>query len=878
MDILTIDFETYYDKQFSLSKLTTEEYIRDERFQTIGVAVKRNDEPTAWFTGTDDEIARFIRSFNWEESLALAHNAMFDAAILSWKYGVCPRGWLDTLSMARSVHGSEVGGSLAKLSEHYGIGKKGTEVGNAIGKRRESFTDYEMQSYGAYCVNDVDLTYELFNRLSEHFKKVELKLIDLTIKMFSEPVLELDLPLLEQHLEEVKDKKESLLSACLADKETLMSNEKFAQLLWQLGVEPPMKVSPATGKQTYAFAKTDEGFKALQEHEDERVQALVAARLGTKSTLEETRTQRFIDIGKRGSLPVPLRYYAAHTGRWGGSDSLNLQNLPRKSALKKAILAPDGHVLINSDSSQIEARTLAWLAGQNDLVVAFDKGQDVYKIMASRIYNKSLEDINDDERFVGKTTILGCIGTGTLVLCDSGWKPIESVSLNDKLWDGEEWVCHRGLLNKGIKQTLNLCGAWLTPDHKVWSGTQWLEAQSVVADENILSQALGIGAANLPSQAMYKAQGWGSKPSSYGVTVTKPNTQSITTTSRILEALGVRFAQRKPLAPKDIGLTLKPWLTTTTARGYLTGCLLPLPVATTPKQKDMPTMVVGVSPSMMSGETTGHRFLSTFKHLMGGKILATKLTELTTTKGMSRGTYDSQPVAKTCSTNEKSKNFSKKLMTYDLAYAGPRNRFTILTEAGPVIVHNCGYGMGAEKFHKQLKTFGKDIPVDTCRRILETYRSVYPMIPRLWDEGNKVLAALVEGRGAQFGKHTSAVSFLPYIGFELPSGMFLKYHNLRKTEEGFEYKTRLGWVRLYGGKVVENVCQAVARCVVGEQMLKVAKRYKVVLTVHDAVACIAPEEEADEAAAYVTECMKWRPDWCSTLPLNCETHYGKRYG
>lgn len=178
--------------------------------------------------------------------------------------------------------------------------------------------------------------------------------------------------------------------------------------------------------------------------------------------------------------------------------------------------------------------------------------------------------------------------------------------------------------------------------------------------------------------------------------------------------------------------------------------------------------------------------------------------------------------------------------------------------------------MGAEKFHKQLKTFGKDIPVDTCRRILETYRSVYPMIPRLWDEGNKVLAALVEGRGAQFGKHTSAVSFLPYIGFELPSGMFLKYHNLRKTEEGFEYKTRLGWVRLYGGKVVENVCQAVARCVVGEQMLKVAKRYKVVLTVHDAVACIAPEEEADEAAAYVTECMKWRPDWCSTLPLTAK--------
>ena len=101
-----------------------------------------------------------------------------------------------------------------------------------------------------------------------------------------------------------------------------------------------MKISPRTGKQTFAFSKTDEGFKKLQEHPDEKVQNLVAARLGTKSTLEETRTQRFIDIGNRGSLPVPLKYYAAHTGRWGGSDNVNLQNIPRKSVLKQSIWAP----------------------------------------------------------------------------------------------------------------------------------------------------------------------------------------------------------------------------------------------------------------------------------------------------------------------------------------------------------------------------------------------------------------------------------------------------------------------------------------------------------------------------------------------------------
>jgi DNA polymerase I-like protein with 3'-5' exonuclease and polymerase domains len=885
VNILTIDFETFYDKQFSLTKLTTEEYIRDERFQTIGVSVKRNDEPAVWFSGSDDDIRKFLSAYNWEESLGLAHNAMFDAAILSWKYSICPRGWLDTLSMARSHHGSEVGGSLKKLTEHYELGQKGTEVIDALGKRREDFTKQELQAYGAYCINDVELTYKLFHALGEHFSKSEFKLIDATIRMFSEPVLELDLPLLEQHLEEVKDKKASLLAACVADKDTLMSNEKFAKLLWSLGVEPPMKVSPATGKETYAFAKTDEGFKALQEHEDERVQALVAARLGTKSTLEETRTQRFIDIGKRGSLPVPLRYYAAHTGRWGGDDKLNLQNLPRKSMLKQAIMAPEGYVFIDSDSSQIEARTLAWLAGQNDLVEAFEKGEDVYRIMAAKIYHKPENEITPEERFVGKTTILGCIGAGTLVLCDSGWKPIEQVSLSDKLWDGEEWVCHKGLLNKGIKQTLSLCGAWLTPDHKVWSGTQWLEAQSVVADENILSQALGTGAANLPSQAMYAARDWGSKPLSCSATAMNLSTPWTSRISRILKALGVPHVPKRPLAPNDTGFTLKPWLTTPTARGYLTGCLLPLPVAITPMPRSTKIMGAVAFLSTKNGVTIGQHFFNMFKHLRGGTTPSTKLTGLTMTGGMSRATYGLQLEAKTCGTSDEWKNFSKKLMTYDLAYVGPRNRFTILTERGPVVVHNCGYGMGAEKFHKQLKTFGKDIPIDTCRRILDTYRSAYPMIPKLWKDGQRCLEALVQGRSTTFGKHPQAVNFLPFIGFELPSGMFLKYQDIKETADlqnplsnQFEYKTRQGWIKIYGGKVVENVCQAVARCVIGEQLLRISKRYRVVLTVHDAIACIAREEEAEEAVAYVSECMRWRPDWCSTLPLNCETGYGKRYG
>ena len=329
MNIITIDFETYYDQQFSLTKITTEEYIRDERFEAIGVCVKVDDEPTEWFSGTREQTKEWLDRFNMPENFVVAHNMMFDGAILAWHFDIHPKVLGDTLAMARAVDGTEVGNSLAKLALRYGLGVKGTEVLNALGKNRRSFAPDELDRYGDYCKNDVEITYQLFNILLANFKKKELKLIDLTLRMFTEPVLELNLPLLEQHLINVVTKKEQLIADASADREVLMSNEKFANRLREFGVDPPMKISLTTGKLALAMAKSDAGFKELADHPDERVQALVAARLGTKSTLEETRTQRFIDISKRGKLPVPLRYYAAHTGRWGGDDKLNLQNLPR---------------------------------------------------------------------------------------------------------------------------------------------------------------------------------------------------------------------------------------------------------------------------------------------------------------------------------------------------------------------------------------------------------------------------------------------------------------------------------------------------------------------------------------------------------------------
>lgn len=319
MDTIALDFETFYSKEYSLSKITTEEYIRDPRFQVIGVSTKVNGGVPEWFSGTAKDTIAYLRKFDWSNSMLIAHNAMFDAAILSWRCGIRPKVVADTLSMSRAMFGVDAGHSLKALAERLSLPAKGDEVTRAIGLRRSDFTPSALHDYGEYCRLDTHLTYEAFRMMMlRGFPKAELKLVDLTIKMFTEPTLELDVSHLEGHLIRTQRAKAALVEDAGLDRKMLMSNPKFASMLEGLNVIPPMKISPTTGKMTYAFAKNDEDFQTLMEHPDPQVQALCAARVGSKSTLEETRTSRFIAIGGRGKFPVPLRYYAAHTGRWGG--------------------------------------------------------------------------------------------------------------------------------------------------------------------------------------------------------------------------------------------------------------------------------------------------------------------------------------------------------------------------------------------------------------------------------------------------------------------------------------------------------------------------------------------------------------------------------
>ena len=626
VQVVCLDFETFYSKTFSLSKLTTEEYLRSPEFQTIGYSIKIDDGKTKWYTGSHEELLDELNKVDWDKSMLLCHNTLFDGAILSWIFGLQPFAYLDTLCMARAIHGVNAGGSLKALAERYSLGEKGTEVLDALGKRLEDFQPHELHRYGQYCNNDVELTYNLFKVLSQGFPVDELKLIDITLRMYTNPVLTVDDGLLITRLDEVKDEKQKLLSSlmnrlkCDTEEEVrkkLASNKQFAELLQELGVVVPLKVSPATGKDTFALAKNDIGFKELQEHENSFIQELCRVRLGTKSTMEESRIERFLDIGARnkGSLPMPLKYYGAHTGRWSGLDKVNMQNLPsrdvKKKALKNAILPPKGHVIINVDSSQIEARILVWLAGQDDVIEQFKNNEDVYSNFASRVYGKKIDKRNKTERFIGKTCILG-LGYGT------GWKKLQD--------------------------------------------------------------------------------------------------------------------------------TLK-----------------------------------------------------------------------------------TQP---------------------------------------PYV----------------------DVPDHEAQRYVKTYRDLNFKVTQLWKNCDKALEYLdtwetriANGYGKPYSldKHNS-VEVSPQ-GLKLPNGLYIKYPELRydttTSQGGYVYKKRFGGeVSLWGGAVVENVVQALARIIIGEQMIRINERYKPVLTVHDAVVCVAPEEEKDEALKFIMGEMSKAPDWAPDLPITCEGEYGKSYG
>lgn len=422
MDLFTVDFETYYDDEYSLTKMSTEDYVNDPRFEIILVGIKKNNEKPKWFSGTLRETFKwlyqegaFAPTASW-----LAHNMLFDGLVAAVHLKFVSKLLVDTLAMAQFAlkpHSRSI--SLDSCTKNLDLGiRKGTEVHNMKGRTRASLSPAELQCYAEYCMTDCEAEYRLFRYLKNQFPADEFLVMDMTLRMYLQPKLKLDAALLAEILAEIHAKKAQMLASLPANVTTQMlgSNDQFAELLKTYGIEPPMKVSPTTGLATYAFAKTDSGFKELEEEvaDHPELSVIMASRLGVKSTIEESRTERLLQIAKtRQWLRVPLRYYAAHTGRYGGMEKINMQNPPRvdKSRLRFCIVAPPGKVVLGLDLAQIEARLNAWWSGQEDLLDVFRRRGDPYATFASTAYRcdvvKGRSKLDDKRRFVGKTCILG---------------------------------------------------------------------------------------------------------------------------------------------------------------------------------------------------------------------------------------------------------------------------------------------------------------------------------------------------------------------------------------------------------------------------------------------------------------------------------------
>ena len=401
--------ETPYDSKYSLSKLNYDEYIFDPKFKIFGIGVQFDTEDPQFIDAP--YVDEFIHDLDWPDYEVVCQNTYFDGAALAWLYGVKPAYWYDTMSMYRLLYPKR-SASLDKISRHLWptdpTMHKGTELIEAKG-HLEAWPEEHKESLIGYCLQDVKLTHAIFMALKDEIPRQEFFMMDDTLRKFFYPTLELDPAVLEEAIAREAQEKEEILELVGLERTQLASNEQFADILRANGVTPPLKISPTTGKNTYAFSKNDLKFQELQLHEDDRIRLLVNARMRIKSTQVETRAKTLMFAARchNNKCPIPLKSYAAHTLRYGGMDKRNFQNFPRDGNLRAAIIPPPGHVMYIVDYAAIEARMLAWLAKFWTLVDSFAAGVDIYVAFAAELFGVRPDEVTKLQRFIGKVAILG---------------------------------------------------------------------------------------------------------------------------------------------------------------------------------------------------------------------------------------------------------------------------------------------------------------------------------------------------------------------------------------------------------------------------------------------------------------------------------------
>lgn len=913
-----LDFETYYAKGYTLSstKLSMSEYVRHPDFKAHMVQWAVDDGPILWCP--TDEIAANLATIDWDDTELVCHNTAFDGFILNQHYGITPARYADTMLMSRALYGANVKHGLEDVGNRLGLGGKHDAEALLDTKGIRDLDEEQLQRMANYGVRDVELLRLIYNELAQRVPEEELDLIDLTLLLFCKPVLELDMPRIEDALAAEVGKKVAALMKAGVTADQLTSNDAFARLLEARAVQVPMKVSPTTGRTTYAFSKKDVDFLALKDHPDADIRRIVEARLAVKSTIGETRATRFLEAGRDGGkLPVLLQYCGAHTTRWcmkGSTEVLTPQGWVRLDAMQNgtsiAQWSPDGALrwgpadvasfpfdgdLLGHRGDYIDAQ----YTGEHR-IPAFTTGNAFKVHTAEAAYGKNLrlptqgvldagsEEMPDDLlRLYVATQAGGCIEDADRRPLRFGFSKTRKIARFRELctrlgipWskyptkprDGRVPHFKFSIARKNVPPVLwgaKSFGTWLLhlslrqrrvflEELRYWDGT--------VSNRNVVYHTAHRGNAELVATLAHI--------SGYSATVCvdsreAPHADKYTVTIRD-NAKGYAHVRAETWFREAYqGQVYCP----ITETGFF--------------------LARSAGKIFVTGNSAGNKM--NMQNLPAkGELRRSILAP----PGHVLVVVDSAQIE--ARTNLWLANDQEKLQIFrdydagvgpDLYKVTASKVFNVPLEAvtpdqralGKVLALALGYGMGAPKLQDTLAT-DKFNPVhmtlNDCYDMVQGWRRLNAPVVASWANMEKLAnfmlfdSGSLEYRGLAFRKEEMV----------LPSGLAIHYDGLRGVWDDYTqsyrdmtFKGRNGVVKLYGGLLTENAVQGMARCIVATQMLQIARRYRVVMMTHDEVVYVAREEEAEEAFQFGLEAFRAPPSWAPDLPVKAAGGFARNY-
>lgn len=622
------------------------------------------------------------------------------------------------------------------------------------------------------------------------------------------------------------------------------------------------------------------------------------------------------------------------------------------SATRGCVIAPKGKKLVVADLSNIEGRKLAWLASEEwklqafrdfDTVIGWDdkrqkpirKGPDLYNLAYAKAFGMHVEDVQDTQRQIGKTMELACLGGDTLVLTrQKGYIAIRDVTTDVQLWDGEEWAQHQGLLVRGVRTVVNVSGIQVTPDHLIKTGTTWKQAGLLAINESILCQALETGSKNLPwSDTTSVQRGVRQRSSTSSVPAGLPRTRYMTTTYGMVSRLAATLARRlrRATGGKTFGHTPTSFHLTTIGGACSTEFQPASTGATIQKTPTSRTMAHEAFKSSSPGELIGGLSSPTSSPSKTGikrhtrSIVKTLIGATSRViSGLSRELQTRAIVGKSALCKPRSCDSNPKIETYDIAFSGPRNCFTVLSDRGPLIAHNCGYAGGVGAFITFSLAFNIDLELMAknawdaipeamrreardfmewhisqgkstyglseeafivCESFKRLWREAHPQTVSYWKELENACREAINNPGRTLTRRRHKIRRDgAWLRVMLPSGRYLCYPSPRVEDDGQitymginQYSRKWERLRTYSGKLAENVTQASARDVLAYRMPDIEKAgYEIVLTVHDEIISEAPDTD-EYTHEHLAELMSAGCDWTEGLPLAAAGFEAYRY-